>query len=203
MACADSPYIGSICLWPINFAPDGWLFCIGQSLPVNQYQPLFSLIGIQFGGDGTKTFNLPDLRTRVPLGAQYPQTSSYIGQKGGQAQVTLTVSQMPVHTHAASLNSSAQFSGSVALPVQNGFATGGINPANNYLGTSPTTAPIYYNSPAPGATLAPVPISMNADTGAPVTVQAAGGTTPVTIMPPYITLNYIIRVTPGIYPVRP
>jgi microcystin-dependent protein len=94
----STPYIGEIRIFAGNFAPNGWLFCDGSLLPISQYDTLFQLIGTTFGGDGQQTFQLPDLRGRVPLN----QGSGFVmGQAGGQELVTLTTSQLPSHTHVA------------------------------------------------------------------------------------------------------
>ncbi|TCL54981.1 microcystin-dependent protein [Kineothrix alysoides] len=94
-------FIGTILAWPIDFEPVGWLFCKGQTLNINQYQALYSLIGNKYGGDGRTTFMLPNLSGRVIVGAgQSAGTSSYItGQTGGAETVTLTTNQLPIHSH--------------------------------------------------------------------------------------------------------
>jgi microcystin-dependent protein len=94
-------FVGELALVPYDFAPKGWALCNGQLLPINQNQALFSLLGTTFGGDGHVTFALPDLRGRVPVSAgRGPGLSSYqLGQKGGQEQTTLSVDQMPAHSH--------------------------------------------------------------------------------------------------------
>src|SRR5438132_6311276 len=101
----SSPFLGMIILVPYNFAPRGWAFCNGQILPIAQNTALFSLIGIQFGGNGQTTFALPNLQSRVVIGAgQGPGLSNYdLGQAGGIEHVTLTTQQLPLHTHAVTL----------------------------------------------------------------------------------------------------
>lgn len=98
-----TPNIGEILLVPYNFAPRGWAFCQGQLISISQNTALFSLLGTTYGGDGRTTFALPDLRGRSPLGfGQGPGLQSYdIGQSGGEETVTLTLSQIPSHSHAA------------------------------------------------------------------------------------------------------
>jgi microcystin-dependent protein len=97
----SEPFIGMIILVGFNFAPRGWAVCNGQLLPISQNTALFSLLGTTYGGNGQTTFALPDLRGRVPNGmGQGPGLSNYtIGQVGGVEGVTLTVNQMPAHTH--------------------------------------------------------------------------------------------------------
>jgi microcystin-dependent protein len=93
----SNPYVGEIRMFGGNFAPDGWLFCDGSLLPISEYETLYNLIGTTYGGDGQTTFALPDLRSRVPI----HQGAGYVmGQQGGVENVTLTVEQLPAHTHA-------------------------------------------------------------------------------------------------------
>jgi len=98
---AQDPYLGEIRLFPYNFAPQGWATCQGQLLPINQNQALFSLLGTTYGGDGQTTFALPDLRGRAPIGVgQAPGLSNYVlGQKVGEENHTLTVAEIPSHSH--------------------------------------------------------------------------------------------------------
>jgi microcystin-dependent protein len=94
-------YVGEIKMFAGTFAPLNWVFCSGQMLPISAYNTLFALIGTQFGGDGTTTFGVPDLRGRIPIGAGTgPGLSSRTpGNKGGAETVTLTINQLPSHTH--------------------------------------------------------------------------------------------------------
>src|ERR1700753_2714695 len=100
----DQQYIGSIFAWTANYAPvaAGWPFCQGQTMAIAQNDTLFALIGTTFGGDGVQTFNLPDLRGRVPIGQGQGQglPSYTLGQNAGQEAHTLTELEMPIHSHA-------------------------------------------------------------------------------------------------------
>jgi microcystin-dependent protein len=91
------PYVGEIRMFAGNFAPAGWMFCEGQSLPISDYQTLYALIGTTYGGDGQSTFALPDLRGRIPLHSGGGFT---LAETGGAETVTLTVQQIPAHSHA-------------------------------------------------------------------------------------------------------
>lgn len=95
------PFLGQIIMFGGNFAPRSWAFCDGQLLPINQNSALFSILGTIYGGDGRTTFALPDMRGRVPIHpGNGPGLSSYrLGQRGGQESVTLTISEIPSHTH--------------------------------------------------------------------------------------------------------
>src|SRR3954465_13916452 len=99
-----TPFIGQISLFGGNFAPRGWAFCKGQLLAISQNTALFSILGTTYGGNGQTTFALPDLRGRVPIHfGQGPGLSSYaLGETGGAETTTLTVNELPAHTHAVS-----------------------------------------------------------------------------------------------------
>ncbi|MDO3679362.1 phage tail protein [Paenibacillus ehimensis] len=92
------PFLGEIRLFAFNFAPVGWAFCDGQLLSINQNQPLFSLLGTTYGGNGTTNFALPDLRGRVAI---HRSASFAMGQTGGEITHTLTIPELPSHTHQA------------------------------------------------------------------------------------------------------
>src|SRR4051812_16255973 len=91
------PYVGEIRMFAGNFAPAGWMFCEGQLLPIIENETLFNLIGTTYGGDGQETFQLPDLRGRLPL---HQGNSFILAETGGAEEIALTVQQIPVHTHA-------------------------------------------------------------------------------------------------------
>ncbi len=172
-------YIGTIIVWPLNFAPRGWMFCQGQLLAISQYNALFALLGTTYGGDGRATFALPDLRGRVPVGAgQGPSLSSHpLGEIGGAETVTLTAPQMPAHSHAQ--------------PASTKTATVGQPGPATVPGSYEKERGTYYNIYSPqsdaNTTLAPD--------------AAAGGGQPHSNLQPYIALNYIICID-GIFPTR-
>jgi len=91
------PYVGEIRMFAGNFAPAGWMFCEGQLLPISENETLFQLIGTTYGGDGQSTFSLPDLRGRLPL---HFGNGEILAETGGVETVTLTVNQIPAHSHA-------------------------------------------------------------------------------------------------------
>lgn len=95
------PYVGEIRMFAGNFAPNGWMFCEGQTLPISENEVLFQLIGTTYGGDGESTFNLPNLASRVPIhmGTGPDGTTYQLGEQAGTEQETLTVNQIPAHTH--------------------------------------------------------------------------------------------------------
>jgi len=108
-----SSFMGEIRLVAFNFAPQGWAQCNGQFLPINQNQALFSLLGTTYGGNGQTTFALPDFRARVPIHMGGGHT---LGEKAGENAHTLSVSEIPTHTHVLSGSSNA---GTALLPGNN------------------------------------------------------------------------------------
>lgn len=98
----SEPFLGEIRLFANGYAPRGWLFCEGQILQINQNQALYSLLGNVYGGNGVTTFALPDYRGRVPI---HVSTSIPLGTSQGEAAHTLTVNEMPQHTHQVSASS--------------------------------------------------------------------------------------------------
>ncbi len=90
------PYVGEIRMFAGNFAPSGWMFCEGQLLPISENETLFNLIGTTYGGDGQSTFALPDLRGRLPM---HQGNGFILAETGGAEEITLTVNQIPAHSH--------------------------------------------------------------------------------------------------------
>src|ERR1044071_6682354 len=128
------PYVGEIRMFAGNFAPAGWMFCEGQLLPISENETLFQLIGTTYGGDGQSTFALPDLRGRVPI---HMGNGFLLAETGGVETVTLTVSQIPAHSHPV-LAANSPATGSIpngALLAQGvnmfvaGASTGAMAPA--------------------------------------------------------------------------
>ena len=170
----SEPFLGEIRMLGFNFAPQGWAPCNGQLLSISQNTALFSLLGTTYGGDGTTTFALPDLRSRVPVGqGQGPALSSYVeGQAGGAETVTLTAIQMPGHTHVVKASSSA---------------AGSDQPEGRALARS--ASHIYAAKPDTSTV-------MNADM-----LGDAGGSQPHDNIQPYLAVNFCIALT-GVFPAR-
>src|SRR5213075_1658639 len=95
------PFLSEIRIMSFVFAPKGWALCNGQLLPINQNQALFSLLGTMYGGDGRVNFGLPDLRGRVPIHVGNSHTQ---GERAGEQSHTISMSEMPAHTHFAGCN---------------------------------------------------------------------------------------------------
>jgi len=168
----SQPYVGECRLIGFNFAPAGWMFCQGQTIPISEYDTLFNLIGTTYGGDGQQTFGLPDLRGRVPIhqGTNLG-TTFVIGSPGGVENVTLTTQQLPIHNH--SLLASGN--------------NGNTNLAQNaVLAASPTKI---YVATAPNPNRA-----MNN-----AAITPTGGSQAHNNLQPYLAMNWIISLF-GIYP---
>ena len=166
-----------------NFPPRNWTYCQGQILSIAQNQALFSLLGTTFGGNGQTTFALPDLRERTAVGTgQGPGLSNItLGQVSGNANITLTTSNLPPHNH----NGNVMVSMVCDANPGNEVGPDGFYPAGFPLAYG-TTATLNVNMRAPGCT---------------ATMQNAGGSQPLSIMQPYLAMNYVICLQ-GIYPSR-
>jgi len=161
------PFLSEIRIMSFVFAPKGWALCNGQLLPINQNQALFSLLGTTFGGDGRVNFALPDLRGRAPIHVGSGHT---LGERGGEQAHTLSIAELPEHTH-----------------VFSGTSNSSVNtPANNtVLGTSaPQSA---YGSPS------------NLVAMAPNSIANTGGSQAHLNMQPFLILSFCIALQ-GIFP---
>lgn len=161
------PYVGELRMFAGNFAPAGWMFCEGQLLPISENETLFNLIGTTYGGDGQSTFALPDLRGRLPI---HSGNGFTLAETGGVEEVTLTVQQIPVHSHPY---------------LTTGNAGTQIDPAGNVLSASPTID--FYVVDTPTSPLSPLAVS------------AVGGSQPHTNFQPYLCIDFIISLF-GIFP---
>jgi microcystin-dependent protein len=170
-----TPFLGQVIPVPYNFAPNGWALCNGQLLSISQNTALFSLLGVNFGGDGKSTFGLPNLQGRTAIGAgQGTGLSNYSpGQAGGADSVTLSLNQLAAHSHGALA-----------------FGRGGdTNSPSNADWARPATDTPYGSSTPPGA--------MSAST-----ISSFGGGQPHENRQPFLVLNYIIALQ-GVFPARP
>jgi microcystin-dependent protein len=152
-----------------NFAPAGWMFCEGQLLPISENETLFNLIGTTYGGDGQSTFALPDLRGRVPI---HMGNGFILAETGGAEEVTLTVQQIPIHSHP--MLASADF-GTATAPANNVPAK--PNTANTFLYINEDPA-----NPMANTSITPI-----------------GGSQPHTNFQPYLCVDFIISLF-GIFP---
>jgi len=115
----STPYLSEIRIFTFNFPPKGWAFCDGQLLPINQNQAVFALLGTNFGGNGIQTFALPNLQGRMPM---HMGTGFTLGQAAGEEAHTLTLNELPAHSHAARASTSGA---TVASPINAAWADGG------------------------------------------------------------------------------
>ncbi|HEX2254762.1 MAG TPA: tail fiber protein [Thermoanaerobaculia bacterium] len=130
------PFLSEVRLMSFVFAPKGWALCNGQLLPINQNQALFSLLGTTFGGDGRVNFALPDLRGRTPIHVGSGHT---LGERGGEQSHTLSIAEIPTHTHVLNATSAV---GTVVNPASNQLANAQVNTygtAQNLVATRATT----------------------------------------------------------------
>lgn len=201
---ATEPFLGEIMIWAPNFAPRGWAFCQGQLLAISTNTALFSLLGTTYGGNGTTTFALPNLQGRTIMGqGQSPGGSNYtIGQTAGTENVTLTIAQMPMHTHAANFTPTP---GSASVGVSaNQAQTHTPSASNNILGApyDPNNAAALYGfiNQANAGTLVNLG-GVSVTGGGTVTVGPAGSSLPVSVMQPYQVLNFAIALQ-GVFPSR-
>jgi microcystin-dependent protein len=161
------PYVGEIRMFAGNFAPAGWMFCEGQLISIAENETLFQLIGTTYGGDGQDTFALPDLRGRLPL---HQGNGFILAETGGAEEITLTVNQIPAHSHTPLANSAA---GNEPSPINNVWAAQSV--VNQYTAVNPAV-----------------------NTGVP-SMTATGGSQPHENRQPYLCVDFIISLF-GIFP---
>ncbi len=155
------PFLSEIRMMSFVFAPKGWALCNGQLLPINQNQALFSLLGTTFGGDGRVNFALPDLRGRTPIHVGSGHT---LGERGGEQAHTLSIAELPTHTHVVN--------------VSNNATGGNAVPTGRYLGGGNNV----YHQPASL-------VSMNA-----ASVTNTGGSQAHLNMQPFLTISFCIAL---------
>jgi microcystin-dependent protein len=155
------PFLSELRLMSFVFAPKGWALCNGQLLPINQNQALFSLLGTTFGGDGRVNFALPDLRGRVPIHVGSGHT---LGERGGEQAHTLSIAELPTHTHV--MNATGD-NATVGTPAGNLFAR-----STNF----------FYENPA------------NLTALNPASMTNTGGSQAHLNMQPFLTLSYCIAL---------
>jgi microcystin-dependent protein len=131
------PFLSEIRILSFQFAPKGWALCNGQLLPINQNQALFSLLGTTYGGDGRVNFALPDLRARTPI---HTGSGHALGESGGEAAHTLSIPEMPMHTHSLM----AQGAAGTQLPAVGAL----LSQASNVYRTADSLTPLRPDSVA-------------------------------------------------------
>lgn len=192
-------YIGEIRLVGFNFAPRGWALCNGATLSISQNAALFSLLGTNFGGNGQTTFQLPDLRSRLPIGmGQGTGLSSYnLGQVSGAEHTNILLSNMPPHNHAITGNVAVATTVGVTNTTADkaGPNTHILSPAQT--SATPATPVFAYSDQAANGTLGGVTSTVTSNLG----TALIGSGLPVSILPPYLAINYVV-VLQGLFPSR-
>jgi microcystin-dependent protein len=178
----SQPYLGEIRMFGFNFAPRGWMLCNGQTLAISQYAALFSLLGTTYGGNGTSTFQLPNLQSRVPVhqGTGAGLSPYVMGEATGTENVTLLTANMPMHSHVvnAVTGSAGASDPKAALPG-----------ADTIVGKTGAISQTSYSAAAANATMNQTMIGM------------AGGNIPHTNLQPLLVVNFCIAIN-GIFPSR-
>lgn len=175
-----TPYLGEIRMFGGNFAPKGWALCDGQTMSIQQNTALFALIGTTYGGNGQTTFNLPDVRGRLPVGqGQGPGLSTYvIGELTGTENVTVLVPNMPMHNHQLVATSAP----ATTVTISNTVQPGALSTGRLYLNNTGTPAPTFgqFN---------------------PIELTSAGGSQPHSNLMPSLCVTFMIALV-GIFPSR-
>ncbi len=168
------PYIGEIRMIGFSFPPNGWMLCQGQTLPISENDALFTLIGTTYGGDGQSTFNLPNLQSRVPIhmGTGPDGTTYQLAEMAGTEQETLTVQQIPNHSHPLL---GSEDNGTQTTPAGNFLASSTV--ISLYAPETPTTP--FFNQ----------------------AITPAGGSQPHENTQPFLVINFIISLF-GVFPTQ-
>jgi microcystin-dependent protein len=173
----QTPFVGQIMPAGFGFAPKGWALCNGALLAIPQNQALFSLLGTTYGGDGIRTFALPDLRGRAVLGSNLANVPS--GQISGTENVTLTTDQLPMHNHGIQASKTA---GTKRVEIPSGKLFG-VN----------TAAPVDAIFASMAGTQTALALATN--------IAPIGGTSSHNNMQPFLVINYVIALI-GVFPTR-
>lgn len=173
----SEPFLGEIKIVSFNFPPKGWTFCNGQLLPINQNQALFSVLGTTYGGDGMRTFGLPNLQGRTPF---HVGNGIVLGEMGGETTHTLNISELPAHNHIMQADSAA---GTTNTPDPSGRV---LAKSAGTGGTPPVAFGVNLYQATPNTAMGP-------------TIANTGGNQPHENMSPYLVLTFIIALQ-GIFP---
>lgn len=198
------PFLGQILLWPMNWAPSYWAPCDGRLMNLAQNSALYALLGVNFGGNGTTNFNLPDFRGRVPIGIGTRLGTSFnynLANTGGSEAMALSLANLPTHTHTAAVSTTpisvtikaSPAGGTENVPGTNGSTTLAASMAGRAAGST------IYNNQTPTVT-------MNTATevtgGATTVVNAVSGNgVAFDNRMPYLAVNFIISLS-GVFPTR-
>lgn len=186
------PFLGEIRAFAFSFNPSNWLVCNGQLLPIQQYSALFSIIGINYGGNGTTNFALPNIQGSVLNGSgQMPGGDNYaVGDTGGSAGVAITTDTMPAHNHGFVGATTTAPTDAVTVPVNGSYLSNSFAKANPGATTGVFGRSYAPATPAPNGVLNPSSIGLS------------GGNQPHDNMMPYVAITYCIAIQ-GVFPSRP
>ncbi len=194
-------FIGQIIHGGWNYAPRGFALCAGQQQSIAQNSALFALLGTSFGGNGTTTFNLPDLRGRAAVNTgQGPGLSNYaLGQQQGAETTTLTQNNLPQHTHPATFASTSSLNALTAKATQQeaGASAASMLARSVDTAANPVSAPAIYG---PTATTGTTTVG-GLNVAGTVTVGPAGGSLPLSLIQPVLAVTVVIALQ-GIFPSR-
>jgi microcystin-dependent protein len=202
-------FMGSIMTFGFNFAPYQWQLCNGQTLSISQYSALFALLGTSYGGNGTSTFQLPNLqgRTAIGQGNGAGLTPRVIGESSGAENVSITINNLPSHTHIATFTPSGggavTFKASSAVPPTSPPYSTAPSATNNVLAASPVGTGFAAQIWAPSSTVPNITVAGVSGGGGGGTVSNAltGNNVPTPSMNPYLALNFSIAMY-GLFPSR-
>lgn len=218
LACGETPIVGEVCTFAFDFCPYGYLEANGQILPINQYAALYSLLSTRYGGNGSSTFALPDLKGRAVIGKGKPTndpTTYLFGYPYGNFATQLTSAQLPSHSHTATLTAGSQ-SITASLPVSSlvGSTSGAVSalaagqtgylagisgkvgvPSVNFTGPYTTTAPV-------AGSTATLPVTASVSGGSVSVAPTPTPTAKVPTVTPSVAMTICIA-TEGLYPQRP
>ncbi len=189
-------YTGEIKFFGGGFAPKNWMICDGRPLNINKYNDLFSILSNRFGGDGIKTFKLPDLRGRTPVGAQ--DSPQDLGRWMGIESIEIPISALMPHTHAPKFNA-PEITVTAAPGCFNGEGKAYSDPENRFFGPSPSTEPLYHDSST--SEMGETNFQLEKSGPYKVEVETVGGGQRMSVVQPSLCVICIICVN-GVFPNR-
>ena len=192
--------IGEIRMFAGNFAPRYWAYCDGRLISISSNTAFFSILGTTYGGNGSTTFAVPDLRGRVAVGtgAGPGLSTVQLGQMSGTETVTLLSTQIPAHTHTAIAGTGGSGTATLNAVTANGNTQ---SPSGNYLAASRTASVASYIASGTTAAMNAGSITLSNITAGAPTIGITGGSQPHSNMQPYLGMNYVICMM-GIFPSR-
>ena len=211
LACGAEPYLGEVCFFAFNYCPQGYSYAGGQQMPVSNYQALYALLGTMYGGN-SQQFNLPNLIGRTPIGAD---STSNIGKAIGNAQVTLTSTNLPAHIHSLSGQAVPVTLNGLSVPFNaappptttlTNFANGAtVYPTNGVTATAGgNSIKGIYTATAPTAgAQATMPVTASGTVQVSGNTGVTGASAPINVQSPALNLTVCIATDNALWPPRP